>query len=75
MNERESTLRTLLAKMPVEWRDHWCDPGEFGCACMGCANNSGGLEKLGYTAAEWRYARRVPATFVPDEKESNDSSN
>ena len=46
--ERRSFL-ALMEKMPKAWRYHFCGgnpsqrTGVGGCACLGCANNSGGL--------------------------------
>lgn len=64
MNERESKLRHLMAAMPQDVRENWCNPGEHGCGCLGCANGSGGLARLGYTEPEWRYVMNVPAVWT-----------
>jgi hypothetical protein len=54
------TLDEIMLKMPESWRYRWCEPGSFGCACMGAANCSG---KIGsrFTKAEWEeWARNNP---------------
>jgi len=50
---RDQAIDSLMRDMPSSWRDRWCEPGELGCACLGCANGSGGLLKAGYTKDEW----------------------
>lgn len=48
------TLDELMTAMPQDWRERWCGSGA--CACMGCANRSGGVDKYGYTqedVSEW----------------------
>mgnify|MGYP007031183970 CR=1 FL=1 len=42
--------------MHASWAFHWCNPGALGCACLGCANHSGGLADKGVSEAEWREA-------------------
>ena len=44
------TIDTLMQLMPSQWRRRWCSAGL--CACKGCANQSGGLERYGYTQAD-----------------------
>lgn len=45
-------LDTIINDMNDEWRRRWCDSGA--CACVGCANNSGGLRQRGYTKEDWK---------------------
>ncbi len=47
------SLNDVMAVMPEEWRYRWCEPGNFGCACMGAANCSG---KIGsrFSKEEWK---------------------
>jgi hypothetical protein len=40
-------LDALMAKMPEPWKGRWCK--SQACACLGCANISGGLARKGYT--------------------------
>ena len=64
---REQEIDSLIRDMPPAWRARWCEPGEFGCACMGCANVSGGLMKAGFTKDEWKasFARLAAHTQSP----------
>lgn len=32
----EAEIDTLMAKIPVSWRNHWCGGERGPCACMGC---------------------------------------
>ncbi len=48
------SIYKLMGKMPHEWTRRWCEPDELGCACLGCANHSGGLLKNGYTKEDWQ---------------------
>lgn len=49
------SIESLMAKMPEQWRKHWCFAAEFGgCGCSGCANHSGKLASNGYTYEDWR---------------------
>lgn len=50
----DDAVRGLLLKMPAEWAMRWC-PGGI-CACIGAANCSGGLAKLGVTEEQYRRA-------------------
>jgi hypothetical protein len=51
--DRKKQLDKLMKEMPLEWRYYWCDPKSI-CACMGCANRSGGIHwKHKYTREEW----------------------
>lgn len=47
------TIDAMMLKMPVSVALRWCEPGESGCGCMGCANHSGGLLKAGFTKQDW----------------------
>ena len=49
--DRKSRIDELMDEMPEEWRLRWCN--SQACACMGGANCSGGLMKMGFTKAEW----------------------
>lgn len=51
-SERHARLDTLMREMPLTWRKRWCQPGKFGCGCLGCANISGGLERHGFKKEE-----------------------
>ena len=53
LRDRERRVDYLMAEMQESWRNNWCDPGVMGCACLGCANNSGGLIEKGYTREDW----------------------
>lgn len=59
-HDRLVRIQSLLLRMPLEVRTRWCNPDEFGCGCMGCANVSGGLSREGVTEAEWREALDTP---------------
>jgi hypothetical protein len=51
--DRKKQLDKLMKEMPLEWRYYWCNPKSI-CACMGCANRSGGIHwKHKYTREEW----------------------
>jgi hypothetical protein len=42
-------------------RYRWCDWGP--CACMGCANASGGMAAKGFNKTDWqRWVERHPGT-------------
>ena len=43
-------LDALMAQMPERWKRRWCK--SQACACLGCANVSGGLARQGYTEAD-----------------------
>lgn len=45
--DRSALLNNLMASMNPEWRKRWCS--SQACACMGCANVSGGLAQNGFT--------------------------
>lgn len=47
--EVKQRLRTMLFHHAARW----CEPGPQGCACLGCANVSGGLMKAGVTKEQW----------------------
>lgn len=47
-----SDLDKLMNDMPEDWRSRWC--GSEVCACMGCANVSGGIALKGYSKADWQ---------------------
>lgn len=53
MNTQKPSLDEIMRKMPEDWRKRWCEPGKLGCACLGCANGSGGLIRNGYTKQDW----------------------
>jgi hypothetical protein len=40
-----------MEKMPARWRNRWCNSQT--CACMGCANISGGLREKGFAKEDW----------------------
>lgn len=49
-----STSRRIdeeMERMPKAWRRRWCNSQT--CACMGCANISGGLREKGFTKEDW----------------------
>ena len=57
------SLDHLMKGMPSHWAERWCDAGA--CACMGCANRSGGIAAHGYTRsdhARWLYSNRSNKT-------------
>lgn len=45
-------IDAVMNFMPLEWKSRWCN--SHMCACMGCANKSGGLTAKGYTYEDWR---------------------
>jgi hypothetical protein len=49
-NPCHPSINELMLEMPVAWRRRWCNSQT--CACMGCANVSGGLAAKGYTREE-----------------------
>lgn len=56
-------IQDKLRNMHPDWRERWCpiaDPTCYmyltGCGCIGCANGSGGLARLGVTNEEWQEA-------------------
>lgn len=51
-SEREKALDSAMRLMPEKWRARWCENGESGCGCMGCANYSGGLAQRWFTKDE-----------------------
>lgn len=53
MNNIKPSIDVLMAKMPESWRFRWCEGIKTGCACLGCANVSGGLVRQGFTKKEW----------------------
>ena len=61
---RKQRLKGLLDVMPAEWAARWCEGGGI-CACLGCANNSGGLRKEGFSKAEWEEVRVPPLKSTP----------
>lgn len=65
--ERMQELRHLMDKMPVSWAKRWCKPDWLGCCCLGCANQSGGLQKAGFTEQEWLEWKSSP--FAGEGKE------
>lgn len=47
-------MEQMLREMEPRWRDRWCEAYKVGgCSCLGCANVAGGLERHGYTKADW----------------------
>lgn len=44
-------IETAMRKLPYSWRMRWCEARA--CACMGCANRSGRLQRLGFTKEQW----------------------
>lgn len=50
----DAALDGLLRMMSPDIRRMWCDSPA--CACMGCANGTGGLKKFGVTRERWRCA-------------------
>ncbi|MBB4861465.1 hypothetical protein HNP46_000276 [Pseudomonas nitritireducens] len=68
--ERFAALDTEMQAMHETWRSRWCGGGM--CACMGCANRSGGLLGKGFTEAEWKEycaAKGIVAPPVPTSEE------
>jgi len=45
-------IDAAMNSMPPGWKSRWCN--NHMCACMGCANKSGGLTAKGYTYQDWR---------------------
>lgn len=44
-------IEAEMRKLPYGWRMRWCEAQA--CACMGCANRSGGLQRLGFIKEQW----------------------
>lgn len=44
-------IEMAMREMPYGWRMRWCEAET--CFCMGCANRSGKLERLGFTKEQW----------------------
>jgi hypothetical protein len=54
LEKEEPTIDSVMEGMPTDWRNRWCTaPENGGCGCMGCANYSGGLNRKGFTRADW----------------------
>lgn len=57
--EHYYALDRILGALPLAFAMRWCEPGEMGCACLGCANGpeagAGGLMAKGFTKADWEY--------------------
>lgn len=49
--QRKYELDFYMQRMIVKTARHWC--GSELCACLGCANRSGGLAEKGFTREEW----------------------
>lgn len=62
----EDEIKRRLLQMPMKVARRWCHPGELGCACLGCANRSGGLAKLGVTEEQWRSAFAAITASAPE---------
>lgn len=56
-------IEMAMWKMPYNWRMIWCESGA--CACLGCANRSGKLERLGFTKEQWTAWKN---SLPPEEK-------
>jgi len=53
------TIDSLMGRMPPPWRYRWCESNA--CACLGCANRSGGLTRDGFSKADWsKWTARNP---------------
>lgn len=59
---RESQVDYVLSFVPQWHLRKWCAGGM--CACMGCANGSGGLAALGITEDEWKAYRSRQIQFI-----------
>jgi hypothetical protein len=46
-----ANLDEIMMNMPKSWRYRWCTCPI--CCCLGCANISGHLKKLGFTRENW----------------------
>ncbi len=51
MSIEKNELNKIMESMPIDWRYYWCD--SIFCACSGCANSSGGLNKNGVKKEDW----------------------
>lgn len=51
-DERYNKILSWMRHLHVDTALKWCDSSA--CACLGCANNSGGLNKRGVTKEEWQ---------------------
>lgn len=52
-------INSAMQLMPPEWRTRWCT--NQACACVGCANKSGGLTSKGFTKEDhqkWLFAQK-----------------
>lgn len=63
-SDRWWLIHNYMSHMPLKHAMYWCE-SEL-CACLGCANRSGGLHKAGITKEEWReYMAEQLAQFAP----------
>lgn len=69
--KREEILQQKLSEMPVPWRVFWCEAQM--CACMGCANRSGGLTAAGFTKEEWEQALSSDSQVVAKRSENKNA--
>jgi hypothetical protein len=37
---RYQEITRAVSRSPLHWMMRWCEPGEEGCACMGCADTA-----------------------------------
>ena len=59
--ERFIKLNHLMNDMPLRHALYWCTSE---CACMGCANVSGGLSKAGFSKEDWKEWWRSQADYI-----------
>jgi hypothetical protein len=74
-SERWWIIHNLMRHMQLSHATRWCEPGAGGCGCLGCANNSGGLARVGITREEWReYMAEQLAQFAPTVADTAENS-
>lgn len=60
-------LDELMNKMPLLWRYYWCE--SVACACLGCANSSGGLTENGFNRKDWeQWVKEHPDSRPKEER-------
>lgn len=60
----EKNIDPVMNSMPPSWRKKWCTT-TGACACLGCANISGGLTSKGYTHSDWmNWVSRNPQDYL-----------
>lgn len=50
---RMERFNSQIMKLHPSYRNRWCEPSEFGCGCLGCANAAGGLAAKGFNHSDY----------------------